>query len=103
MASEKWIAKKAVAWLRKNPNLGAKDLQNKLSEVYGVEVSYGTAWAGRQKALDKIYGSWDDSFSPYLILELNSLQSLLDQLWRSTPSIMKMFILVSCLLLCNHA
>jgi len=103
MASQKWIVEKAVAWLRKNPNLGAKDLQNKLSEVYGVEVSYGTAWAGRQKALDKSYESWDDSFCPYLILELNSLQSLLDQLWRSTPSIMKMFILVSCLLLCNHA
>lgn len=28
--------------------------------------------------------------SPYLILELNSLQSLLDQLWRLTPSTMKM-------------
>ncbi|XP_034580832.1 uncharacterized protein [Setaria viridis] len=62
MASQKWIVEKAVAWLRKNPNLEAKDLQNKFSEVYSVEVSYGTAWAGRQKALDKIYGSWDDSF-----------------------------------------
>ena len=88
MTSQKWIVEKAVAWLRKNPNLGAKDLQNKLSEVYSVEVSYGTAWAGRQKALDKIYGSWDDSFqslfnfraellanSPGSIMKIDTIQN----------------------------
>jgi hypothetical protein len=88
MASQKWIAEKAIAWLRKNPNLGAKDLQNKLSELYSVEVTYGTAWAGRQKALDKIYGSWDDSFqslfnfraellskSPISIMEIDTIHN----------------------------
>jgi hypothetical protein len=44
MSSQKWIAKKTVVWLRKNPNLGAKDLQNKLSKLYNVEVTYGTTW-----------------------------------------------------------
>uniref|UniRef100_A0A0A9DTF7 SWIM-type domain-containing protein n=1 Tax=Arundo donax TaxID=35708 RepID=A0A0A9DTF7_ARUDO len=62
MASQKWVAERVVGWLRQNPALGAKELQDKLQEVYSVEVGYGTVWAGRQKAMNKIFQYWDDSF-----------------------------------------
>ncbi|CAA0842511.1 Unknown protein [Striga hermonthica] len=62
MASKRWVAEGVVSWLRKKPGLGAADLQDKLLEKYGVEVSYATTWNGRQLAMDSIYGSWEDSF-----------------------------------------
>ncbi|WVZ90739.1 hypothetical protein U9M48_037012 [Paspalum notatum var. saurae] len=62
MASQNWVAERVVGWLKENPDLGAKDLQEKLQEVYNVEVGYATVWAGRQKAMDKIFQSWEDAF-----------------------------------------
>lgn len=37
-------------------------MQEKLQEVYSVEVNYATVWAGRQKAMNKILQSWEDTF-----------------------------------------
>jgi hypothetical protein len=48
--------------MRKRSSLGAADLQDKLLEKYGVEVAYNTVWEGRKKAMDLIYGAWEDSF-----------------------------------------
>jgi len=62
MASQKWVAERVVGWLRENPDLGAKELQDKLQEVYSIEVGYATVWAGRQKSLNKIFQSWEDNF-----------------------------------------
>lgn len=62
MASQKWVAERVVSWLRQNPDLGAKELQDKLQEVYNVEISYATVWAGRQRALNKIFQSWEENF-----------------------------------------
>lgn len=62
MASQKWVAERVVGWLRENPDLGAKELQEKLQEVYSVEIGYATVWAGRQKALNKLFLSWEESF-----------------------------------------
>jgi len=42
MASQSWVAEMAADWLRESPELGAKELQEKLQEVYSVEVSYAT-------------------------------------------------------------
>jgi hypothetical protein len=62
MASAHWVSERVVAWLRKRSSLGAADLQDKLLEKYGVEVAYNTIWEGRKKAMDLIYGAWEDSF-----------------------------------------
>ena len=61
MASQKWVAERVVGWLRENPDLGAKELQGKLQKVYNIEVGYATVWAGRQKALNKVFQSWEDN------------------------------------------
>jgi hypothetical protein len=62
MASQKWVAERIIGWLRSNPALGAKELQHKLQEEHGVEVGYATVWSGKQKAMNKIFGFWRDSF-----------------------------------------
>jgi hypothetical protein len=62
MASQRWVAERIVGWLRENPDLGAKELQEKLQEVYNVEVGYATVWAGKQRALNKLFLSWEESF-----------------------------------------
>lgn len=62
MASHSWVAERVVGWLRKKPDLGAAELQDRLLEKYNVKINYNTVWAGRQKAMDSIYGAWEDSF-----------------------------------------
>jgi hypothetical protein len=60
--SQKWVASKAVTILRDYPRMGAKELQDKLQKQYSVTISYDTIWRGKEKALAKVYGKWEDSF-----------------------------------------
>lgn len=62
MGSQAWVASKVVKALRGNPNLGAKELQERLEIEHKVTLQYETVWAGRQRAIDKIFGTWEESF-----------------------------------------
>ncbi|WVZ73610.1 hypothetical protein U9M48_021896 [Paspalum notatum var. saurae] len=60
--SKNWVASKAESILRVTPDMGAKELQNKLEQQYHVTLLYDTVWRGREIALDKVYGKWSESF-----------------------------------------
>jgi hypothetical protein len=62
MASQAWIAERAIPLLKKKPALGAKDIKEALEDKYNIKINYQTAWYGRQRAADKLFGKWDDSF-----------------------------------------
>ena len=51
-----------MAWIRKNPGIGTKEIQGRLLEKYGLEVPYNRCYYGKEMALDKIYGKYSDSF-----------------------------------------
>ena len=63
MASYHWVAEKAIPFLKKDANMGAKKLQKELDEKYNVTIGYGTVWSGRQIAAEKIFGTWEESFA----------------------------------------
>ena len=63
MASYHWVAEKAIPFLRKDANMGAKKLQKELEEKYNVTIGYGTVWFGRQIAGENIFGTWEESFA----------------------------------------
>ncbi len=58
----KWVASKAVSILRDDPNIGAKRLQNRLQTDHKCEISYDTVWQGKERALEEVYGKWEESF-----------------------------------------
>ncbi|XP_062195323.1 uncharacterized protein LOC133898658 [Phragmites australis] len=62
VASQKWIAEKVGPSLRKHPDLGAMALKEELEGKYNITLNYSTVWAGRQRAVDHIFGSWEESF-----------------------------------------
>jgi hypothetical protein len=62
MTTYHWIAEKAVPFL-KDPNMGTKKLREELQDKYNVRLGYSTVWAGSQKAIEKLYGSWEESFA----------------------------------------
>ena len=62
MASYQWVGEKAIPFLKKDPNMGAKKLQYELEEKYEIKLHYSTVYAGMQIALEKMYGTWEDSF-----------------------------------------
>lgn len=62
MASQGWVANRVMGTMRKHPHLGAKEIQERLQDEYKVTLQYETVWAGRQKAMDRTFGSWEDSF-----------------------------------------
>lgn len=55
MATHHWVAEKAIPFLKKDPNMGAKKLQKELEEKYQVSIGYSTVWHGRQKAVEHIF------------------------------------------------
>lgn len=57
----KWVASKAVSILRDDPNIGAKRLQNRLQTDHKCEISYDTVWQGKERALEEVYGKWEES------------------------------------------
>ncbi|CAN6333835.1 unnamed protein product, partial [Urochloa humidicola] len=62
MASQAWIAERAIPLLKKKSDLGAADIKSILEDKYNIEIKYQTAWYGRQRAADKLFGKWDDCF-----------------------------------------
>jgi hypothetical protein len=63
MATYKWVAEKAIPFLKKDSNMGLTKLKEELETTYNVTIGYHTVCQGRQKALEKIFGSWDESFT----------------------------------------
>ncbi|KAK3144939.1 hypothetical protein QOZ80_4AG0320050 [Eleusine coracana subsp. coracana] len=61
MATNNWVADRSVEWLKEKPTLGAKELQEKIEKKYAIKISYDKVFKGKDKALDMIYGKWDES------------------------------------------
>jgi hypothetical protein len=40
MASQAWVAERAIPLLKKKPNMGAIELQSALEEKYGLKINY---------------------------------------------------------------
>jgi hypothetical protein len=62
MASQAWVAERAIPQLKRKPAFGAKELKEELENKYSILVNYQTVWYGRQRASDKLFGKWDDSY-----------------------------------------
>ena len=43
--------------------MGAKELKEELEKKYKININYQTCWYGRQRAADKLFGKWNDSFN----------------------------------------
>src|SRR6266542_4226903 len=66
MANYHWVAEKAAPIFKRYPNMGSKELKGNIEEKYNVTLSYWVVWKGRQKAMDHIYGKWEESFGMLL-------------------------------------
>jgi len=62
MASQAWVAERAIPLLKRKPNIGPKAVQEELQHKYKIEIPYQTVFYGRQRAANKLFGNWDDSF-----------------------------------------
>jgi hypothetical protein len=62
MASQAWVAERAIPLLKRKPAMGAAEVKEALEEKYHTNINYQTAWYGRQRAVDKLFGKWNDSF-----------------------------------------
>jgi len=56
MASQAWIAERAVPLLKDKPQMGARELKEELEKKYKININYQTCWYGRQRAADKLFG-----------------------------------------------
>jgi hypothetical protein len=63
MASHTWVAERVVAWLTEDPTMGPSQLKKELLKKYKMDVPYDRVFRGKEKALDMIYGDWDDSYN----------------------------------------
>jgi hypothetical protein len=78
MASNEWVAARAVEFLIEKPCMGSKELQEKLQKKYHMDVPYGRVFRGKEKALDIIYGNWDDSYDILPTYQAELLKSMPD-------------------------
>ena len=62
MASNKWVADRVVDLLMEDPEIGPGALKDKLKKKYSVDVPYDRVARGNLRALDMIYGKWDESY-----------------------------------------
>ena len=56
MASIAWVAERAIPYLKRNPQMGAKELKEGLNYKYKIDIPYETVYNGRQRASDKLFG-----------------------------------------------
>jgi hypothetical protein len=62
MVSQAWVTERAIPLLKRKPNMGPKAVQEELQYKYKIEIPYQTVVYGRQRAANKLFGKWDDSF-----------------------------------------
>jgi len=62
MASNNWVAERVVEFLKEDSTLGPTELQRKLKNMYALKVPYIKVFRGKEKALEMIFGKWDDSY-----------------------------------------
>ncbi|WVZ54516.1 LOW QUALITY PROTEIN: hypothetical protein U9M48_005302 [Paspalum notatum var. saurae] len=62
MASQAWVAERAIPLLKRKHNIGAKEVQEALQDKYKININYQTVYYGTQRAADKLFGKWDDSW-----------------------------------------
>jgi len=47
MASIAWVAERAIPYLKRNPQMGAKELKKELNYKYKIDIPYQTMYNGR--------------------------------------------------------
>jgi len=62
MASQAWVAERAIPLLKKKLGPGAKDIKEFLEDKYKIKINYMTVWYGRQRVAGRLFGNWNDSF-----------------------------------------
>ena len=62
LAKTRWVADAVLDWLRETPTLGPTALHGKLFEKYKIDIPYMRIFYGKEMALDRINGAWNDSF-----------------------------------------
>ena len=55
MASIAWVAERAP-YLKRNPQMGAKELKEELNYKYKIDIPYQIVYNGRQRASYKLFG-----------------------------------------------
>jgi hypothetical protein len=63
MANNHWVRDRVIDILRKELTIGAAALLKDLEKKYNITLSYNVVFDGRQMALERIEGKWDDSFN----------------------------------------
>ena len=56
------MAERAIPLLKRKPNIGPKAVQEELHHKYNIKIPYQTVSYGRQRAANKLFGKFDDSF-----------------------------------------
>jgi hypothetical protein len=57
MATYHWVKEMAIPLLMKDPNMGAKKIQEELEGKYQVQIGYGTVHKGFVLAKEQIQGT----------------------------------------------
>jgi hypothetical protein len=76
MADQAWVAEKAIGILRTKPNIGASELAKKLYTEYNVTTRYHTVWRGKERAMEKLYGTCGQCFQNLLNFKAKLPKSL---------------------------
>lgn len=61
-ATKFWVCETVLDWVREDPCVGAKEMQRRIKDKYKCQIPYKRVYAGRELALDKVYGRSQDSF-----------------------------------------
>ena len=70
------MANRAKDLLRGHSEVGLVELRDKLKNKYSMDVPYDRVARGKLRALDMIYGKWDDSYDLLPTYQVELLRSV---------------------------
>ncbi|XP_077228523.1 uncharacterized protein LOC143861482 [Tasmannia lanceolata] len=63
MSTASWVCDKIKERIRKEPEWAVQSIKNHLYVTYHLKLQYHKVWHAKQKALEIVFGSFEDSFS----------------------------------------
>jgi len=56
MASQAWVAERAIPLLKKKPSMGVRELQEALQDKYSIDINYQTVLYGKKGHMTSFLG-----------------------------------------------
>ena len=61
-ATSSWVARNILGDVKANPNIKSREVMRLIEQKFSLSLTYHTAWCGKEKAKEMMFGNMEKSY-----------------------------------------